>query len=111
MWRAATGLTAIGHMVEIAADAADGPAVAGGIVDAADLAAGDTRNFSPRICADSRGSNMKGHDESRGLFSFPRCRAEDISKYFTELVLIRNDIRWWNLFSLAAWLKPCPSRS
>jgi len=63
--------TAIVRMAETVADAADVPAAAGGIVDAAgagdglvvaggivdvaDLAAGDTRNFLPRIFADSRG--------------------------------------------------------
>ena len=38
-----------------AAGAVDGPVVAGAIVDVADLAAGDTRDFLPRIFADSRG--------------------------------------------------------
>jgi hypothetical protein len=46
--------TAAGGIAD-AAGAADGLVVAGGIVDAAGRAGGDTRNFLPRIFADSRG--------------------------------------------------------
>ena len=51
----AAGVPAAAGEIVDAAGAADGLVVAGAIVDVAGLVAGDTRNFSPRICADSRG--------------------------------------------------------
>ena len=50
----AVGVPAAGAIVD-AAGAGDGLVVAGGIVDVAGLVGGDTRNFLPRICADSHG--------------------------------------------------------
>ena len=80
-WRAVIVLEEIGLLVEIVADAADGRAAAGvivdaagaveglvavgGIVDAAGLVGDDTRTFPPRIHTDG----TKSYGESRGLFA------------------------------------------